>query len=129
MINATAATAAQVAQVTQAYDRATGTWIGADWTHEYDGPANAGRGVVYCDGSTPDCATCAAAAESSEDAEALAAEAMKHIAAGRWEEAETAAQDAVDLEDQWGDAPTWGPFLAAIQSAIEDIEDIEEQQA
>ena len=44
--------------------------------------------------------------------------ALEAARSGRWTEARDRAETAVEIEDYWGDAPTWMPFLEAVEAAI-----------
>lgn len=68
------------------------------------------------------------AAEERADIEAQAAEAeveaeqaIQHARAGAWDEALKHARLAARIERNYGDAPTWGPFEAAVKAARERI--------
>ena len=121
-----------LARLEAAYTAATGAWTGADWHHErrdaygvvYD--ALDPLDPVYCDGRTA-CATCAAAAASAHAAEVAADFALSAAREGDWATAVVAAEAAVRIERQWGDAPTWGPFaraVAAARAALDDAPDV-----
>jgi hypothetical protein len=132
----TDATAPRLAAVETAYAEATGVWTTADWTHEYG--CTCGDDVeehsedcapAYCDGGREDigsgldatgcteCPTCTAAVEAAASAEEHAEAAMVAARGGDWSLAESEADLAASEERHFGDAPVWGPFLAAVRRA------------
>lgn len=112
-----------LAAVEAAHAAATGTWTGADWTHEL---RRDGRDVyedvdghdeaVYCSGES-DCERCRDAERDAAGAEVEADEALEHAREGRWDEALGHAEEAARLEGEWGDSPTWRPLVEAIEGA------------
>lgn len=54
-------------------------------------------------------------AEAAEDARAQAKDALAHLEAGRWDEAEQLAQSCVDLDETWGDGETWREFANLVE--------------
>jgi len=105
--------------IESAYAKAKGTWTNADWTHEakVDGAYVTDDGdYTYCSGDVAGCDVCREATQNAEAAEALAAEAMDHARAGRWNEAADAMASAVLAEIEWGDTPTWGPLDVEIST-------------
>jgi len=110
-----------------AYNAATGGFIGADWEHEYMPPCDAPEHGVYepcpacghgnpddmCDGGR-DCQVCADARHDATACEEHAADALAAAKRGDWAAALTLARAAKDIEDKWGDAPTWGPLVKAV---------------
>jgi len=109
-----------LAEVQAAYDKATGSWTTADWCHEVPGSRNDDGEPDYCDGGNADtCETCAEAESAASGAEDEAADAMIAALNGDWDAALRHAEAAKAAEDQFGDAPTWGPFCDAIQAAVD----------
>lgn len=93
-----------------------GTWEGADWPHEYredDDPQD----LRYCEGDIPGCPVCAAAKEDAKAAAELASR-----AAGFLREAFTLLEQAARVERAWGDDPTYGPILKAVEAIQEALE-------
>ncbi len=60
-------------------------------------------------------------AADAEEAEREAAEAYDHLRAGRYAKALECAERASSLEHEYGDDPTWGRFLAAVEAVVEFI--------
>lgn len=94
-------------------------WETADWTHEYEPADGHDPRAAHCNGGDETCATCAAAEEAATEARGLAAKAARHVAAGEWSAALTAAEEAEQLERQYGDAPRTRPLVAAVRAAID----------
>ena len=106
-----------VGAVKLAYYKSTGTWTGASWRHE-KGSHPYGQDPVYCEGDSPlTCDICAQAEDDAMTAEAQAGHAVQMAVEGFWDDAEEAAEKAYRLENEWGDAPTWRPFLTAVREA------------
>lgn len=61
-----------------------------------------------------------AVAKDAARAEESAAAAVEAAQAGDLARAEELAEQAAHLERQYGDDPTWGPFLAAVRAAREE---------
>ncbi len=106
-----------------ALEEATGNWTGADWTHELHH-----RGAIvrdddgdayYCNGDRPNCSYCATCKDAAAAAEDEAAQAIEYAAAGLWMDALDSARTVFSLEEEYGDAPTWRPFLHAVEWAVE----------
>ena len=64
-----------------------------------------------------------AVAKDAARAEESAAAAVEAAQAGDLARAEELAEQAARLERQYGDAPAWGPFLAAVRAAREETDD------
>jgi|LakMenEpi03Aug12_release.lakeMendotaPanAssembly.Ray.scaffolds.fasta_scaffold02744_33 hypothetical protein len=58
----------------------------------------------------------------AEEAEEAAREAINAAWRGAWDDAVKAARQAAAIERIYGDAPTWGPFEAAVKAAKSRIE-------
>lgn len=137
-------------EIKESYDNAVQAWTGWDWTHSFGGTCDdceycdnlpcCGSQIVIepsdadiddpprdaCEHyrSALDSAReyrdgCAAAAQH---AESLAGDAMDYIRVGDWEAALACINDACSAESDYGDCPTWGPVRAAIESAIDELE-------
>lgn len=124
-------TSATVNNVERLYFEATGSWAGADWTHDLVPlstrvvPRRTCTDEDYCDGSEP-CQTCAEAERDATAAEDEAAIAMERYRYGDLEGALAAATRAQNLEGTYGDSPTWGPLRDAIFAEVEAAEEGEE---
>lgn len=111
-------TVAERDAVIEVIDAARGTWTGADWTHERTD--DEGRDVqtakgepVYCEGGELEkCQRCRDAQSAADGAESHADDAADLLRAGDVEGAIRYLEAAVSLEQDYGDAPTWGPVLA-----------------
>lgn len=130
MANVTTKTAATVDDVERLYLEATGSWAGADWTHDWRPlttrvPLLTCTDTDHCDGSEP-CQTCAAAERDATAAEDEAAIAMERYRCGDLEGALAAATRAQNLEGTYGDSPTWGALRDAISAEVEAAEEGEE---
>ena len=124
--------------VESAYAIATCAWTEADWTHERKsicGNPNHGSespcsqcsivtdkngDVIYCAGGDSECQTCIDAEGAASGAEAEAAKAMREWRAGNTDGAMRHIKEAVGIENEFGDSPTWGPVLEAMRLAQED---------
>jgi hypothetical protein len=98
-------------------------WTGADFTHEYvnDGTKKwKGDEPEYCSGEQPGCLTCKQCEKDAKLAANYAKKAMQEAKRGQWENAISLAEEAVDIETEWGDAPSYRPFLTAMEEAAED---------
>jgi hypothetical protein len=111
---------AQVAltAVESAYAAATGEWTGLDWTTDEEIAVSDAE-----EGSEEETAAQAAldalTEEVESDARAAEEEALAGLTAargGRWDEAVKHAGRARYIEDQYGDAPVWGPFARAVEA-------------
>jgi len=106
----------RLAKVEAAYAAAAWHWVDARWPHE-NGVEDDGTPIL-CEGDgAPDCGICAAAAVDARAAENLGRAATVAARDGRWSDARAAARAARGIEQTWGDAPTWGPFCAAVEAA------------
>lgn len=111
--------------IDNAYLNATGTFVEADWVHDYVplGSTNAAdpSAADYCTGDgSRDCQVCVDVKDSAVAAEEHAADAMCAVRRGDWPTAVEKATEAAALEYQWGDDPTWWPFVEAIRlTAVE----------
>lgn len=88
-------------EIEKAYSAAQGKWTGADW----DLPENAG--VEYSRRVERDAKN---AEENGEDA-------IRAARNGRLDDALNSAEEAARLEAKWGESPTWGPLVKAIEAA------------
>ena len=125
--------AALVRDALDAYEKATGQWTEADWTHEYVPACHAPEHGTYipcprcgpldeeCSGKGKheDCQTCADAARDAARAEEAAAKAVAALKAGDYHEAESWAEAASGYESTYGDDPTWGSFARACRKLCE----------
>src|ERR1035437_5811364 len=111
------------AAVQFAYDAATGNFSCADWTHDLkqDGVTlltEDGYGSpILCDGEE-ECDTCDKAKAAADAAEEFANEALDAAERGEWVEARDLAKKAAAKEEQFGDAPTWLPFVEAFDKEM-----------
>ncbi len=109
------------------HEQAAGRWAGASWTHELrrDGRVVLAQGgsPIYCDGEMEDCDTCAEATAAAAKAETEAAFAESALRRCDLAEAASRARRAADIEQDFGDCPTWGPFADACERALADLAD------
>lgn len=112
--------------ILKAYHLATGEFVNADWTHDLV-IEDVFQGVLCHQADFGDdrrnvtCDTCTQAWHDAQAAESLAARAVWQI--GNWwlvDALETATQAAA-IEHTWGDAPTWRPFVMAIETGLETL--------
>lgn len=108
-----------------AYQKASETFVDADWTHEFllsldadpnDHGWDPDDGQDICDGTRP-CQTCIDVAVDAVACEEQAADAVAAADRGDWAAAISAANEAAEIENKWGDDPTWRPFAEAIAVA------------
>lgn len=109
-----------------AYNEAKDTWTGASWRHELKrngAIVRADNGdPVYCEGEYPEtCEYCAQVYDDATTANLAAGRAIDALTGDTtdWEKAESLAREAWSLEDEYGDAPTWGPFYKTIENLRE----------
>lgn len=119
------------ADVEAAYDRATGSWWDACWTHPHVAVchcADHGRYTpcpqcrdtldadgdpVYCDGEQ-ECQVCLDAKQAAALSEAYAYQAIVAMREGDFDAAARLGSKAAEAERDFGDAPTWGAFAALL---------------
>lgn len=101
-------------EIIAAIEDASSRWVCCDWTHErrdeggvvYDDDDD----VVYCEGGHADkCSYCAEADEAAEAAAEYGRDAIVALRRGDVADASEAIEQAVALENEWGDSPVWGP--------------------
>lgn len=113
--------------VLEAYDRAHGSWTGADWRHERrvkgDYVYELSGYVVYCEGPPHPgvrCDVCNTARKDARKAERHARNAMSSIRMGDWGWAENEIEQACCIEAEYGEAVTWNRVRIAIAWAMAD---------
>lgn len=110
------------AVIQDAYEDASGSWTTADWTHERRRDDGSIVGVEMCEGGDPErCAICRQAAEDAAEAERLAEEAMEALQRGDYRAAADLAAQVRRLEEQYGDAPTWGRWARMVEEYAEPL--------
>ena len=120
-----------IEKITAAYEAATGQWDGLTWDTESTAKTML-EDLIDDDCSDDDRKRVIAAwralvdeeagavAKDAARAEESAAAAVEAAQAGDLARAEELAEQAAHLERQYGDDPTWGPFLAAVRAAREE---------
>ena len=102
------------ARASEAISDAIDAWTECDWCHER---TDAGGIVydknddpVYCEGGNADeCETCEKAKDAAEEAQRCGRQALEHVEQHDFYAAWDEVEQAVGAENDWGDAPVWGP--------------------
>lgn len=126
----------EIRDAIETIEAAIGEWTTADWTHELgcehgcDDCTDPDHAPDYCDGGhAEDCETCREAEISAQSADLSARAAIEALRDGDWRRADRELTEAVECEQQYGDAPVWGAVRSSVRAAITTVIDDQWQDA
>ena len=119
-------------KVKDAYNDASGAWRICDWTHAWERMPNDDASIApensICDGDNVTCAYCTRVKHDAMEAETTAENGMYLWDVGKYMDAIEYLDEAVSLEYNYGDAPTWRPVLQAMKAYVETIRQKEKKE-